>query len=93
MSKFLSLLFIDTIFSHILEQILLKSDVSSFTFEKFDLFNSISINKYIASSLVGSRSKVVFIFFSSSPSLSYFLNIFAKYKYDFASLGLNTIFL
>ena len=47
--------------------------------EKINLLNSISINKYVASSLSGSKSNVVFKFFSSSFSFfSKFLVSFLK---------------
>ena len=46
--------------------------------EKFDLSNSISIKRYIASSFLGSKSKVVLIFFSSCLLSSSILKILAK---------------
>ena len=46
---------------------------------------------YVASSFFGSSNNTVLIFFSSSSLFSSYLYIFDRYRYDFVSLGLNTM--
>ena len=59
----------------------------------FNLFNKKTLIKDHKEDFYLLVLAIVFIFLICSPSFSSFSKILAKYKYDFASFGLKTIFL
>ena len=59
--------------------------------EKFDFLMLKRARRYTASSFFGLSKITVFKLLSSRSIFFSLLNIFAKYKYDFSFLGLNTI--